>query len=244
MPQPGGSSRPQVEWWWDGSERGDFWTWVVVLAGSVVLFSLGALLTAGGDPLRGVAMANLVNGAGVALVPTLIALRRLDSHRRLGAFGVGVLGHQEVRRALHRSLSTLGLVDQERPLHPRPARPLPPLRPAAWYQALAACWAGFVLLDVTAVWFTARGLFATYEPGTAALRAGVDVVALPVLLAWLVAGVVALRKAAYVAGWRAAAARATRGRAAPLGHRLAADGRRAAGVTLARWRGLEDGPRR
>jgi hypothetical protein len=56
--------------------------------------------------------------------------------------------------------------------------------------------------------------------------------------------VVALRKAAYVAAWRAAAERATRGRTVPLGRRLAADGRRAAGVTLARWRDLGDGPRR
>jgi len=243
MPQPGGNSRLQVDWWWDGSDRGDFWTWMVALAGWVVLFSLGALLTAGGDPIRGVALANLVNGVGVVLLPTLIAVRRLDRRRRLGAYGVGVLGHQEVRRALHRSLSTLGLVDEERPLEARPARRLPPVRPASWYQTLAACWAGFVLLGVTAVWFTAKGLFASYDPATDGLRAGVDVVALPVLLAWLVVGVVALRKAAYVAHWRATAARGRAG-AAPLGRRLAADGRRAAGVTLARWRGLEDGPRR
>ena len=55
-----------MDWWWDGSERGDFWAWVVALAGSLVLLSLGALLTAGGDPLRGVAVANLVNGTGAA----------------------------------------------------------------------------------------------------------------------------------------------------------------------------------
>jgi hypothetical protein len=246
MPQPGGNSRPQVDWWWDGSDRGDFWAWVVVLAGSAAAFSLGALLTSGGAPMRGIALANLVNGVGVVLAPTLIALRRLDRQRRLGELGGGLLGHHEVRRALHRSLSTLGLVDEERPLAARPARRPPPRRPAPWYQALAACWAAFVLLDVSAAWTSARELFVPQDPGTDGLRAGVDVVALPILLAWLVVGMLALGQAARVAHWRAKAERGARGRAgaAPIGRRLAADGRRGAGVTLARWRGLEDGPRR
>jgi hypothetical protein len=241
MPQPDGDSRPQVDWWWDGSDRGYFWAWLVALAGSVVVFSVGVLLTAGGAPIRSVALANLENGLGVVLLPTLIALRRLDRRQRLGEFGVS--GDQDVRRALHRSLAMLGLVDEERPPGARPARPLPPVRPASWYRLLAACWAGFVLLDVTALWVTAGGLFA---PEPAGLGVGVAVVTLPVLLGWLVVGLVALRKAARVAHWLATRvdSGSAAGPAQPLGRRLAAEGRRAAGVTLARWRGLESGSRR
>jgi hypothetical protein len=244
MPQPGGNSRPQVDWWWDGSDRGYFWTWLVALAGLVVLFSLGALLTGGTTPIRSVALANVVTGLGVVLLPTLIALRRLDRRQRLGEFGV--LGDREVRRALHRTLTTLGLLDEERPLEARRRRRLPPVRPASWYKKLAACWAAFVLLDVTALWVTTGGLFASRDTGTDQFRAALDVIALPVLLAWLVVGLVALRKAARVARWLAARVESEEpGRAAaapsrPLGRRLAADGRRAADVTLARWRGLEN----
>src|SRR5206468_6890746 len=88
MPQPDGTDRPQVDWWWDGSGRGYFWVWLLGLAGVVVLFSVAVLLTAGGAPIRSVALANLESGLGVALLPTLIALRRLDRRRRLGTFGV------------------------------------------------------------------------------------------------------------------------------------------------------------
>jgi hypothetical protein len=237
MPQPDGNSRPQVAWWWDGSDHGYLWALLVALAGLVVLFSLGVLLTAGDTPIRSVALANLGNGLGVALLPTLVALRRLDRRRRFGEFGVPA--DQDVRRALRPTLVMLGLVD-ERPPAARPARPLPPVRRASWYRLLAACWAGFVLLDAIAVWATAAGLFAVPDPDE--LAVGVAVVALPVLLAWLVVGLVALRKAARVAHWLA---RLERGRRAaprqPLRRRLAAGGRRAVGATVAGWRGLRRG---
>jgi hypothetical protein len=203
MPQPEATSRPRVNWWWDGSDRGEMWAWLLGLAAVVVVFSLGALVTAGSSPIRGIALANLQSGLGVALLPTLIALRRLDRRQRLGDFGV--VGDQEVRRALHRSLVTLGLVD-ERPAAQRRARRLPPLRPASWYQALAACWGWFVLLGLAAVWVPVNGLFGPRDSGTEQLRFAVDVIALPVLLAWLVVGVVALRKAVRVARWLAARA--------------------------------------
>src|SRR6266508_2343885 len=236
MPQPGATGRPREGWWWDGSDRGEVWVWLLGLAAVVVTFSLGALVTAGSSPIRGIALANLQSGLGVALLPTLIALRRLDRRQRLGDFGV--VGDQEVRGALHRSLGTLGLVDEDRPR----ARQLPPVRPAFWYRLLAACWGGFVLLGLAAAWVTARGLFAAPDP--AGLAVGFAVVALPVLLAWLVVGLVALGKAARVAHWlatRAKAGRTARAPGQPFGRRLAAGPRRTAGATVAGWRGLRVG---
>jgi len=238
-PQPDGTSRPRLDWWWDGSDRGEIWAWLLALAGVVVVFSLGALVTAGSSPIRGIALANLLSGLGVGLLPTLIALRRLDRRRRLSDFGV--VGDQEVRRALHRSLVTLGLVD-ERPPEARPVWPLPPVRPASWYRLLAACWAGFVLLGAIVLWGTARGLFAAPDP--AGLAVSFAMVALPVLLAWLVVGLVALGKAARVAHWlatRAKAGRTARAPGQPFGRRLAAGPRRTAGATVAGWRGLQVG---
>jgi len=199
MPQPEATSRPRVDWWWDGSDRGEVWAWLLALAGVVVVFSLGALVTAGSSPIRGIALANLQSGLGVALLPTLIALRRLDRRRRLGESGVH--GGQEVRRALRRSLATLGLVDEDRAAAQRAGR-LPPVRPVSWYWLLAACWAGFVLLGLVAAWVIARELFAAPDP--AELAVGFAMVALPVLLAWLAVGVVALRKAGRVTRWLAA----------------------------------------
>jgi hypothetical protein len=237
MPQPEATSRPRVAWWWDGSDRGEVWAWLLGLAAVVVTFSLGALVTAGSSPIRGIALANLQSGLGGALLPTLIALRRLDRRQRTG--DSGVVGDQEVRRALHRSLATLGLVDEDRPAAQRRARRLPPVRPASWYRLLAACWAGFVLLGLAAAWVTARGLFAAPDP--AALAVGFAVVALPVLLAWLVVGLVALGKAARVAHWlatRAKAGRTARAAGQPLGRRLAAGPRWVAGAIVAGWRGL------
>jgi hypothetical protein len=234
-PQPDGTSRPRLDWWWDGSDRGEIWAWLLALAGVVVAFSLGVLVTAGSSPIRGIALANLLSGLGVGLLPTLIALRRLDRRRRLSDFGV--VGDQEVRRALHRSLVTLGLVD-ERPPEARPVWPLPPVRPASWYRLLAACWAGFVLLGTIVLWGTARGLFAAPDP--AGLAVSFAMVALPVLLAWLVA----LHKAARVAHWlatRAKAGRTARAARQPVGRRLAAGPRRTAGATVAGWRGLQVG---
>jgi hypothetical protein len=239
MPQPEATSRPRLDWWWDGSDRGEVWAWLLGLAAVVVTFSLGALVTAGSSPIRVIALANLQTGLGVALLPTLIALRRLDRRRRLGDFGV--VGDREARRALHRSLATLGLVD-ERPPGARPVWPLPPVRPASWYRLLAVCWAGFVLLDATAFWVTARRLLAA--PNPADLAVGFAVIALPVLLAWLVVGLVALRKAARVAHWqatRAKAGRTARAPGQPLRRRLAAGPRRAAGATAAGWHGLQVG---
>jgi hypothetical protein len=219
MPQPDGTDRPQVDWWWDGSGRGYFWVWLLGLAGVVVLFSVAVLLTAGGAPIRSVALANLESGLGVALLPTLIALRRLDRRRRLGTFGVP--GDHDVRRALQRSLAIVGLVD-ERPPEARPEPPPSPVRPRSWYLLLAACWAGFVLLDVAALWVTARGLIAVAD--TAELAVGVAVIALPVLLGWLVVGLVALGKAARVAHWAPTAVEGGRHAAPrrPLRRRLAA----------------------
>src|SRR6266511_1184857 len=240
MPQPEATSRPRVDWWWDGSDRGEVWAWLLALAGVVVVFSLGTLVTAGSSPIRGIALANLQGGLGVALLPTLIALRRLDRRRRLSDFGVP--GDQEVRRGLHRSLATLGLVDEDRSAAQRRAGRLPPVRPASWYRLLAACWGGFVLLGLVAAWVTAKGLFAAPDP--AALAVGFAVVALPVLLAWLVVGLVALGKAARVAHWlatRAKAGRTARAPGQPFGRRLAAGPRRTAGATVAGWRGLEAG---
>ena len=201
MPQPEATSRPRVDWWWDGSDRGEVWAWLLALAGVVVVFSLGALVTAGSSPIRGIALANLQSGLGVALLPTLIALRRLDRRRRLGESGVH--GGQEVRRALRRSLATLGLVDEDRAAAQRAGR-LPPVRPVSWYRLLAACWAGFVLLGLVAAWVAVDGLIAPRDSGTEQLRFAVDVIALPVLLAWLAVGVVALRKAGRVTRWLAA----------------------------------------
>ena len=240
MPQPEATSRPRVDWWWDGSDRGEVWAWLLALAGVVVVFSLGALVTAGSSPIRGIALANLQGGLGVALLPTLIALRRLDRRRRLSDFGVP--GDQEVRRGLHRSLATLGLVDEDRSAAQRRASRLPPVRPAFWYRLLAACWGGFVLLGLVAAWVTTKGLFAAPDP--AALAVGFAVVALPVLLAWLVVGLVALGKAARVAHWlatRAKAGRTARAPGQPLGRRLAAGPRRAVGATVAGWHRLEVG---
>src|SRR6266511_5941323 len=240
MPQPEATSRPRVDWWWDGSDRGEVWAWLLALAGVVVVFSLGTLVTAGSSPIRGIALANLQGGLGVALLPTLIALRRLDRRRRLSDFGVP--GDQEVRRGLHRSLATLGLVDEDRSAAQRRASRLPPVRPAFWYRLLAACWGGFVLLGLVAAWVTTKGLFAAPDP--AALAVGFAVVALPVLLAWLVVGLVALGKAARVAHWlatRAKAGRAARAPGQPLGRRLAAGPRRAVGATVAGWHRLEVG---
>ncbi len=240
MPQPEATSRPRVDWWWDGSDRGEVWAWLLALAGVVVVFSLGTLVTAGSSPIRGIALANLQGGLGVALLPTLIALRRLDRRRRLSDFGVP--GDQEVRRGLHRSLATLGLVDEDRSAAQRRASRLPPVRPAFWYRLLAACWGGFVLLGLVAAWVTTKGLFAAPDP--AALAVGFAVVALPVLLAWLVVGLVALGKAARVAHWlatRAKAGRTARAPGQPLGRRLAAGPRRAVGATVAGWHRLEVG---
>jgi hypothetical protein len=240
MPQPEATSRPRVDWWWDGSDRGEVWAWLLALAGVVVVCSLGALVTAGSSPIRGIALANLQGGLGVALLPTLIALRRLDRRRRLSDFGVP--GDQEVRRGLHRSLATLGLVDEDRSAAQRRASRLPPVRPAFWYRLLAACWGGFVLLGLVAAWVTTKGLFAAPDP--AALAVGFAVVALPVLLAWLVVGLVALGKAARVAHWlatRAKAGRTARAPGQPLGRRLAAGPRRAVGATVAGWHRLEVG---
>jgi hypothetical protein len=235
VPQPEASSRPRVGWWWDGSDRGEVWAWLLGLAGVVVAFSLGALVTSGSSPIRGIALANLQSGLGVALLPTLVALGRLD-RGRLG--GAGGPGDREVRRALRRSLATLGLVEEEVVARRR----LPPVRPASWYRVLAACWAGFVLLALVAVWVIARELFAGPDP--AELAIGFAVVTLPVLLAWLAVGVVALGKAVRVAHWLATTAKA--GRTArpprqPLGRRLAAGPRRAAGATMAAWHGLAVG---
>jgi hypothetical protein len=202
MPQPEATSRPRVGWWWDGSDRGEVWAWLMVLAGAVVVFSLGALVTAGSSPIRGIALANLQSGLGVALLPTLIALRRLDRRQRLGAYGVAA--DQEVHRALHRSLATLGLVDEDRSAAQRRAPRLPPVRPASWYQTLAGCWAGFVLLGVVAVLVASGGLISPRDSGSEQLRFAVDVLALPILLVWVAVGVVALRKAVRVARWLAA----------------------------------------
>lgn len=199
MPQPEGNNRPRLEWWWDGSGHGEVWAWLLALAGAVVAFSLGALVTAGSSPIRGIALANLQSGLGVALLPTLIALRRLDRRQRLGEYGV--LGHREVRRALHRSLATLGLVDEDRPPGPRRPRRLPQVRPASWYQILAGCWAGFVLLDLVAVWVAYNGLIAPRDSGGEQLRFAVDVIAMPALLVWLVVGIAVLLKALRVARW-------------------------------------------
>jgi hypothetical protein len=199
MPQAAGNNRPRVDWWWDGSDRGEVWAWLGALAAVVVAFSLGALVTAGSSPIRGIALANLQSGLGVALLPTLIALRRLDRRQRLGESGTP--GGQEVRRALHRSMATLGLVDEDRPAGQRRAHRLPPVRPPSWYQILAGCWAGFVLLGLIAVWVAYNGLIAPRDSGAEQLRFAVDVLAMPALLAWLVVGAVALRKALRVARW-------------------------------------------
>jgi hypothetical protein len=138
---------------------------------------------------------------GVALLPTLVALRRLDRRR---AGGPGGPGGREVRRAVRRSLATLGLVEEDQSAALRRARRLPPVRPASWYRVLAACWAGFVLLGLVAVWVAYNGLIAPRDSGTEQLRFAVDVIALPIQLAWLAVGVVALRKAVRVARWLAA----------------------------------------
>src|SRR4029453_2471119 len=161
MPQPEATSRPRLDWWWDGSDRGEVWAWLLGLAAVVVTFSLGALITAGSSPIRVIALANLQSGLGVALLPTLIALRRLDRRRPLGDFGVG--GARGAGRARPGRVATLGLVD-EGPPGARPVWPLPPVRPASWYRLLAVCWAGVVLLGAIAFWVTPRRLLPAPNP--------------------------------------------------------------------------------